>query len=222
MTADRTPLTRTVLADLLTDAAQSVSGILTADYPTAVGLSYLHPVLGALSAGPRVVGELSDRLEGFVAAEPRPATPTGLFALASYASALGWLTESFAELTASVDEICTRVGVPTEPSNPVVAAPGGAERGVEFDFAFSSLELAAIRTAAEATGLAPDDYVEVLSQSLLAAFRITDACYEISNGLLEDAAYVLNGATDHVWLGDGPNGLPTLIRSLLTRMEAAE
>lgn len=222
MTADRVPLARTELAGLLTDAAQSVSAILTAEYPTAASRSYLHPVLGALSAGPRVVCELSDRLEGFVAAEPLPATPAGLFTLASYASALGWLTESLAELTTSVDQICTRVGIPTEPTAPAFAAPTSVEQDSEFDFAFSALELAAIRTAAEAAGLAPGDYVEVLSESLLAASRITDACMEISSGLLEDAAYVLGEATDHVWIGDGPDSLPTLVRSLLARMEAAE
>ncbi|MGW1539782.1 hypothetical protein ACWCPM_05855 [Streptomyces sp. NPDC002309] len=222
MTTDRTPLTRTELANLLTDAAQSVSEILTAEYPTAASHSYLHPVLAALSAGPRVVGELNDRLERLVAAEPRPATPAGLFALASYASALGWLTESFAELTASVDEICTRVSIPTEPGNPAVAKSGGTERDDAFDFAFSALELEAIRTAAKATGLPPDDYVEVLSQSLLAASWITDACMEIASGLLEDATYILDEATDHVWLSDGPSSLPTLVRSLLARMEAAE
>ncbi|MGC4998487.1 hypothetical protein [Streptomyces sp. DT195] len=220
MTTNRPPLTRTELADLLTDAAQSVSGILTAEYPTAASRSYLHPVLGALSAGPQVVGELNDRLEKFVAAE-HPATPAGLFTLASYASALGWLTESLAELTASVEQICTRVGIPSELRTPAVAASGDAERGGEFDFAFSAPELTAIRTAAEAAGLVPNDYVGVLSESLVAASRITDACMEISSGLLEDAAYVLDGATDHVWLGDGPNGLPTLVRSLLVRMEAA-
>ncbi|MCZ1008397.1 hypothetical protein [Streptomyces lydicus] len=222
MTAERTPLPRTELADLLTDAAQSVSAILTTEYPTAANRSYLHPVLGALSAGPRVVCELNDRLEGFVADEPRPTTPAGLFTLASYAAALGWLTESLAELTTSVDQICTRAGIPAEPRNPIVATSGGAERGNEFDFAFSGLELAAIRTAAEAAGLTPGDYVEVLSESLLAASRITDACMEISSGLLEDAAYVLDEATDHIRLGDGPNSLPTLVRSLLARMETAE
>ncbi|MGX1762242.1 hypothetical protein ACWIG5_35985 [Streptomyces lydicus] len=222
MTTERAPLPRTELADLLTDAAQSVSAILTAEYPTAANRSYLHPVLGALSAGPRVICELNDRLEGFVADEPRPTTPAGLFTLASYAAALGWLTESLAELTTSVDAICTRAGIPTEPRDPIVASSDGAERGDEFDFAFSALELAAIHTAAEAAGLTPGDYVEVLSESLLAASRITDACMEISSGLVEDAAYVLDEATDHVWLGDGPNGLPTLVRSLLARMEAAE
>ena len=222
MTADRAPLTRNELANLLTEAAQSVSGILSAEYPTAASRSYLQPVLGALSAGPQVVGELNDRLEGFVAVEPRPATPAGLFTLASYASALGWLTESFAELTASVDQICTRVGIPPEPRGPILSALNSDEDVDELDFTFSAMELAAIRTAAEAAGLAPDDYVEVFSESLLAASRITDACMEISSGLLEDAAYILDEATDHVWLGEGPDSLPTLVRSLLARMEAAE
>ncbi|MFD8916040.1 hypothetical protein [Streptomyces sp. NPDC059575] len=216
------PLTRTELAGLLTDAAQSVSGILSTEYPTAADRSYLHPVLGALAAGPQVVGELNDRLEGFVAAEPCPATPAGLFTLASYASALGWLTESLAELTASVDQICTHVGIPTEPHDPIVGLRDHTDRVGEFDFTFSALELAAIRTAAEAAGLAEGDYLEALSKSLLAASRITDACMEISSGLLEDAAYVRDEATDHVWIGDGPGSLPTLVRSLLARMEAAE
>ncbi|MFD4337879.1 hypothetical protein ACFWPP_11895 [Streptomyces anulatus] len=221
MTADLAPLTRTELAGLLTEAAQSVSGILIAEYPTAASPSYLHPVLGPLSAGPRVVGELNDRLEGLVAAEPRPATPAGLFALASYAAALGWLTESFTELTASVDEICTRVGIPSQPRSLASAASDDSEPGGGFDLAFSTLELAAIRTAAEAAGLTPDDYVEVLSQSLLAASRITDDCMEISSSLLEDAAYVLDEASDHVRTDDGPNSLPALVRSLLARMETA-
>ncbi|WP_127360918.1 hypothetical protein [Actinacidiphila soli] len=222
MTADRTPLARAELAGLLTDAAQSVSGVLTTEYPTAASRSYLHPLLGALSAGPRVVCELNDRLEGFVIDEPLPATPAGLFTLASYASALGWLTESLAELTASVDQICTRVGIPAEAPDPDIAAPTPTEQDSEFDFAFSALELAAIRTAAEAANLTPGDYVEVLSQSLLAASRITDACMEISSGLLEDATYVLGDATDHVSIGEGPHSLPTLVRSLLARMAAAE
>ncbi|OCC11528.1 hypothetical protein [Streptomyces sp. PTY087I2] len=221
MTADRSPLPRTALAELLTEAAQNVSGILTAEYPTAADRSYLHPVLGPLSAGPQVVGELNEQFEEFIAAEPRPTTPAGLFALASYASALGWLTESFTELTASVDQICTRVGIPLEPRDPI-AEPDDAAEGATSGFAFSAQELAAIRTAAKAAGLPPDDYVEVLSLSLLAASRITDACMEVSNGLLEDAAYVLDEATDHVRLGDGPDSLPSLVRSLLARMETAK
>ncbi|WP_329348920.1 hypothetical protein OG226_12180 [Streptomyces sp. NBC_01261] len=222
MTAHRAPMARSELAGLLTDAAQSVSGILTTEYPTAVSRSYLHPALGALSAGPRVVCELNDRFEGFVADAPLPTTPAGLFTLASYASALGWLTESLAELTTSVDQICTRVGIPTQPPEPASAAPAGNNVDHESEFAFNAIELAAIRTAAEAAGLPPGDYVEVLSESLLAASRITDACMEISSGLLDDAAYVLGEATAHVRIGDGPDSLPTLVRSLLARMEAAE
>ena len=222
MTADRASLDRTELAGLLTDAARSVSEVLTTEYPTSAGRSYLHPVLGALSAGPRVVRDLNDRLEEFVVEEPLPSTPAGLFTLASYASALGWLTESLAELTASVDQICTRVGITAEPPDPALVAPSPTDQDDEFDFAFSALELAAIRTAAEAADLSPGDYVEVLSRSLLAASRITDACMEISSGLLEDAAYVLGEATDHVCIGEGPDSLPTLVRSLLARMDAAE
>ena len=218
MTANRAPMARSELADLLTDAAQSVSGILTTEYPTAINRSYLHPVLGALSAGPQVVCELNDRLEDFVTDEPLPTTPAGLFTLASYASALGWLTESLAELTTSVDQICTRVGIPTQPPH----SPTDTRRNSESELTFSTTELAAIHTAAEAAGLPPGDYIEVLSESLLAATRITDACMEISSGLLEDAAYVLDEATDHVRISDGPNSLPTLVRSLLARMETAE
>ncbi|GAA2935705.1 hypothetical protein ACFPN0_21755 [Kitasatospora cinereorecta] len=222
MIVDRAPLTRTELAGLLTDAAQSVSGILTAEYPTAASRSYLHPVLGALSAGPRVICELNDRLEEFLAAEPRPATPAGLFTLASDASALGWLTESLAELTTSVDQICTRVGIPTQPpDDPTFTTPDGTEQDSELDFALSELELTEIRTAAKAAHLPPGDYVAVLSESLLAITRITDACMEISSGLLDDATYVLGEATDHVWINDGPGHLPTLVRSLLARMETA-
>ncbi|MFE2207252.1 hypothetical protein [Streptomyces rubiginosohelvolus] len=221
MTNDRTALTRSELADLLTEAAQNVGGIPAAEYPTAAARSYLHPVLGPLAAGPRVITELNDRFEGFVATEPRPAGSAGLFALASYASALGWLTESFAELTSSVDEICTRVGIPKEPRAPIVAAPGRTERDDGFDFAFNALELEAVRNAAEAAGLAPDDYVEVLSQSLLAAARITDACMEISSGLLDDAD-LLSEASDRPRLDNDPGSLPALVRSLLARMETTE
>ncbi|MGY5034824.1 hypothetical protein ACWC9U_29040 [Streptomyces sp. 900116325] len=222
MIVDRAPLTRADLAGLLTDALQSVSGILTTEYPTAASRSYLHPVLGALSAGPRVICELNDRLEEFLADEPRPATPAGLFTLASYASALGWLTESLAELTTSVDQICTRVGIPTQPPDPTFTTPDGDEQDSELDFAFSELELTEIRTAAKAAHLPPGDYIAVLSESLLAITRITDACMEISNGLLDDATYILGEATDHVRISDGPGHLPTLVRSLLARMQTAE
>lgn len=220
MTADRPPLARTELADLLSGAAQSISGVLTAEYPTPASRSYLHPVLGALSAGPRVVGELTKRLEGFLD-EPLPDTPAGLFALASYAAALGWLTESLAELTTSVDEICT-VGIPAGAPEPSIAPSSPQDNDTaDSGFGFSALELAAIRAAAEDAGLTSGEYVEVLSQSLLAAARITDACMEIASGLAEDATYVLGEATDHIRIGEGPDSLPTLVRTLLARMESA-
>lgn len=220
MTAVHTPVARTELAGLLTEAARSVSGILLTEYPTPPSRSYLHPVLGMLSAGPQVVGELTDRLEGFLA-EPLPASSAGLFALASYASALGWLTESLAELTASVDQICTHVGIPTAPPNPALpTVPPQEPHGDAFDFGFSALELAAIRTAADEAGLPSEEYVQVLSQSLLAAARITDACLEIASGLDQDAQFVLGEATNHAWIGEEPDSLPTLVRSLLARMGA--
>ncbi|WP_433888525.1 hypothetical protein [Streptomyces sp. CA-111067] len=218
---DRTPLSCTELADLLTGAAHSISGILTAEYPTPAGRSYLHPVLGALAAGPRVVGELTDRLEEFLD-EPLPATPAGLFALASYAAALGWLTESLGELTDAVDRICTHVGIPAGPPDSALAPLLPQEDGTaEPGFGFSVLELAAIRAAAETAGLTSSEYVQVLSQSLLAAAQITDACMEIASGLAEDSAYVLGEADGRLRIGEGPDSLPTLVRTLLVRMEAA-
>lgn len=100
-----------------------------------------------------MITELNDRFEGFVATEPRRAGSAGLFALASYASALGWLTESFAELTSSVDEICTRVGIPAEPRATIGTPTGRTDQDDEFDFAFNAIELEAVRNAAEAAGL---------------------------------------------------------------------
>ncbi|SHN23155.1 hypothetical protein [Actinacidiphila paucisporea] len=222
MTTDRTPLSRAELADLLTGAAHSISGVLTAEYPTPAARSYLHPVLGALAAGPVVVGELTDRLEGFLD-EPLPATPAGLFTLASYAAALGWLAESLAELTDAVDRICTLVGIPDAPPGlvPLLPREDGTAETAETGFGFSVLELAAIRAAAESAGLTSSEYVDVLARSLLAAARITDACMEIASGLAEDAAYVLGEAGGHLRIGEGPDSLPTLVRTLLTRMEAA-
>ncbi|MFF1794696.1 hypothetical protein ACFVXQ_10830 [Kitasatospora sp. NPDC058263] len=219
MTTDSTP-TRSDLAGWLTDAAQDVAGILTAEYSTPATRSYLHPVLGPLAAGPRVVEELNFRLEDLLD-EPLPATPVGLFALASYASALGWLTESLAELTTAVDAICTRAGIPAlEPGTEAVLDLSEDEEG--FDYSFSALELAAIRNAADAAGMTPSAYVEVLADALRAAATITDACMEISSGLIEDAQYIIDEAASDVRISDGPGSLPTLVRSLLARMEVAE
>jgi hypothetical protein len=210
MTTARTPLSRAELADLLTGAAHQISTVLTTKYPTPPDLSYLHPVLGPLSAGPRVITQLADRLEGFLD-EVLPDTPAGLFALASYAAALGWLTESVAELTSAVEQICTVTEAPTEPSSDgdqVVTACG-----------LTTLELASVRAAAEAARLPPGEYVDALSQSLWAAARITDACTEIAAGLADDAAHVLNDASPLQISEGGPDSLPTLVRALLARVD---
>ncbi|MFJ8442842.1 hypothetical protein [Kitasatospora griseola] len=219
MTTPTTP-SRSDLAGLLTDAAQAVAGILVAEYATPTTPSYLAPVLGPLAAGPRVVGELNERLEDLLD-EPLPATPVGLFTLASYASALGWLTEALAELTAAVDAICTRAGIPVlEPGTRSLSGLADEEEG--FDYCFSEAEFAAIRVAAESAGMEPDAYIDVLVGALRAAAAITDACMEISSGLIEDAQYVVDEATSDVRIGDGPGSLPTLVRSLLARMDSAE
>nr|WP_030459402.1 hypothetical protein [Kitasatospora sp. NRRL B-11411] len=219
MTADALP-SRSDFAGRLTDAAQAVAGILVAEYNAPATRSYLAPVLGPLSAGPRVVGELNEQLEDLLD-EPLPATPVGLFALASYASALGWLTESLAELTAAVDTICTRAGLPAPESGiRTVSAPGEDEEG--FDYCFNDAESAAIRTAAGAAGLEPDVYVDVLVGAVRAAAAITGACMEISTGLIEDAQYIVEEAASEVRIGEGPTSLPTLVRSLLARLETAQ
>ncbi|WP_099903912.1 hypothetical protein [Streptomyces sp. TLI_171] len=219
MTTDALP-SRSDLAGWLTDAAQAVAGILVAEYDAPTSRSYLAPLLGPLSAGPRVVGELNERLEDLLD-EPLPATPVGLFALASYASALGWLTESLAELTAAVNTICTRTGLPTlEPGGQAVAAQGGGEEG--FDFCFNDVETAAIRAAADAAGMEMDAYIDVLVGALRAATAITDACMEISSGLIADAQYIVAEAASEVRIGEGPGSLPTLVRSLLARLETPQ
>jgi hypothetical protein len=228
MTTDRViTATRAELADLLDDAAQRISAILTATYPTPPGRSYLHPVLGALSTGPKVIASLGDQLEALVA-QPLPATPASLFTLASYASALGWLTESLGELTDAVERICTRVGIPETLATDATQGEctnhdaGGRADGLRpgDEVPFTALELAAIRTAADAAGLSAAEYVEALAQALRAASQITDACTEICEGLLDDAEYIRSEAADHVRLGTGPGTLPTLVRTLLARMNA--
>jgi hypothetical protein len=214
----RTPLSRAELADLPTGAAHRVASVLTAEYPTPPCRSYLHPVLGPLTAGPGVISELADRLEEFLD-EPLRNTQAGLFALASYAAALGRLTESLAELTDAVERICSTTCAPTGPPGPLPAPCVGSDEVVP-NSAFGTPEPAAVRAAAQAAGLSPGEYVEVLSRSLLAAARITDSCTEIAAGLADDAAHILKD-TGHFQIGEGPGSLPTLIRTLLARMDTA-
>ncbi|MEV4555735.1 hypothetical protein AB0K51_01910 [Kitasatospora sp. NPDC049285] len=216
MISEHSPASRAELATLLTETAKSVSAILDAEYPTPTSRSYLHPVLGALSAGPGVITELNERFETLVS-RPLPATPAGLFTVASVAAALGWLTESLAELTTAVDQICTKAGISdAQPADPLSV---GTE---ELGFPFSTTELAAIRTAAQEAGLSAGQYVELLSLALLADSRIADACTEICDGLLDDARYVRGEASDHLRTTAGSDSLPTLVRTLLARMEAGE
>ena len=221
MTADHTLLERAELAELLTVAAQSISGVLSTEYPTPTARSYLRPVLGVLSAGPRVVGELTDRLEALYT-EPLPATSAGLFTLASYASALGWLTESLVELTTAVDLIPGQIDSITEAVIAGAEAPGLAgtdELFEQFDVSFTYEEPDGLVEAADATGLTVEAYVAAAGLAHAAARTFHVACAEITSGLHEDARYVQAEAMDHAATGEGPGSLPTLVRALLTRMD---
>ncbi|NEA37698.1 hypothetical protein [Streptomyces sp. SID11385] len=213
---------RALFADLLTDAAQEVSRVFTADYPTTASRSYLYPALGPLSAGPRVVDDLTKRLEDFLA-ESLPSTPLGLFTLASYASALGWLAESLAELTTAVEGICALVGLPTSSNPAPTSVPSPDLPGLDElkDAGEPELFLDALQAAADDADLTPPVYLHALTASLLAATTMSNDCTEIMDGLIDDAALLLSNSTDHVWSGDGSEGLPTLVRSLLARIEEA-
>ena len=224
MTPYRTPLERAELAGLLTGAARSISGILDAEYPTPAARSYLRPVLGVLSAGPGCVGELTDRLEALFA-EPLPASSAGLFTLASYASALGWLTESLVELTATVDLIPGQIDAVTEAVRISTEAPGPAgtdELFKDFGVCFTDDEVDTLAEAADAAGLTIEAYVAAAGLAHAAALDFRTACAEITSGLSEDAHYVQIEAADHASTGEGPGSLPTLVRSLLARMEAVQ
>ncbi|MBA4864040.1 hypothetical protein H1V43_22310 [Streptomyces sp. PSKA54] len=209
------------LVELLTEAAHEVADIRTAEYPTPPTCSYLHPVLGPLAAGPQATARLSDRLEAFVGTSP--ATPAELLALASLASALGWLTESLSDLTGAVDALCTQAGLPDGSVLSSAEDPLTAQHPrVDEEMVLGSPELASIRRAAETSGLTPGHYVEVLSSAQLAAARITEECAEISEGLLEDARQVAEATANGVRVVDGPDSLPRLVRTLLARLEAGQ
>lgn len=221
MTTSRTPLSRAELAGLLTGAAHSVSSILAAEFPTSSARSYLHPVLGALAAGPDVVKELARGLEDFLD-EPMPDTRAGLLTLVSQAAALGWLTESLGELIDAVDRICARAGIPAEApgSSPVPGGSGRDDDAEESAFEFSGLELVALRAAGRAAGLSSVEYVEVLSQSLLAAVGIAEACTDIAGYLADAAAHVLDD-TGSLRIDESPGSLSAQARTLLARMGTA-
>ncbi|MBM9508019.1 hypothetical protein [Actinacidiphila acididurans] len=221
MTADRAPLEHADLAELLTGAAQRISDLISAEYPAPVGRSYLRPVLGPLSAGPGIVGELTERLEGLFA-EPLPTSSASLFILASYASALGWLTESLVELTETVALVPGLLDTVTEAvlNHSEVPGPHRVEELIQ-DFAalFTDDEWNSMLGAAEATGLPAEAYVITAGVVSAAALTFRTDCEEIASGLREDASYVATQAPGRAATGEGSGSLPALVRSLLARME---
>ncbi|MFF3069199.1 hypothetical protein [Kitasatospora sp. NPDC057936] len=209
--------THTDLATWLAEAAEAVSGIATTEHTAPSSRSYLHPVLGPLTAGPKVITKLAWRMEDLLDAR-LPATPAALFTLASYASALGWLTESLADLTQAVDCLTVEVGLP---SDATATAPGEVP---DFDLsAYAPQDRQAITALATEAALPPGLYLQILGQALLASTEFTDACTEIITALTKDAHRLLDEEVSFVRLGgEGPDSLPTLVRSLLARMEMAE
>jgi len=195
------------LGALLAEAAGRVHDLLAAEHPVPASRSYLLPVIGILAHTPQVVGKLNEQLERLADA-PGPTTPAGLFALASYAAGLGWLSESLTDLTAAVERICDQADTAAS------AEAGTEEPAPQWD---GVPELPVLQAAAEAANLPLDAYVQALSESLLAAERIDEACTEIAESLANDAALVLTAAD--VRLDEDPAGLPTLVRTLLARMQ---
>ncbi|MFE4972852.1 hypothetical protein ACFRAR_12140 [Kitasatospora sp. NPDC056651] len=201
--------THTDLAVWLVEAAEAVSGIATAQPPASPSRSHLHPVLGPLTAGPKAINALADRLENLLEAR-LPATPASLFTLASYVSALGWLTESLADLTQAVDALVAEADHPADDD-------GASDVDLS---AFAPQDREAIAALAAEAALPPGLYLQLLDRALLARAEFTEACAEIIGALTEDAHRLLDESVSAVRLdGEGPDSLPTLVRSLLTRME---
>ncbi|MFD7908577.1 hypothetical protein ACFV4G_40840 [Kitasatospora sp. NPDC059747] len=205
------------LATWLIEAAEAVSGLVTAEHPTPPSRSCLQPVLGPLAAGPDTVTDLALRLDELLD-EQYPANPAVLFTVASYASAVGWLSESLAELTQVIDLLCTRAGLPA--GDNVASAPGEV---AGFDLAaYSAPDREAIVALADEAGLPPGLYLHVLGGALVAGGLFAEECSEIAGGLAEDARALMDESVSAVPLGgEGPGSLPTLVRSLLARMETA-
>ncbi|MBD0692440.1 hypothetical protein [Streptomyces sp. CBMA123] len=198
------------LALWLVEAAEAVSGIATARHTAPPSRSHLHPVLGPLTAGPKAITALADRLEHLQAAR-LPTTPASLFTLASYVSALGWLTESLADLTQAVDLLVTEAD----------QADDDGDSGVDLS-AYAPQDRQAITVLAAEAALPPGLYLRLLGRALLACAEFTEACAEIIGALTEDAHRLLDESVSAVRLdGEGPDSLPTLVRSLLSRLEEA-
>ncbi|MFD8783789.1 hypothetical protein [Kitasatospora sp. NPDC059599] len=101
------------------------------------------------------------------------------------------------------------------------AAPGEL---ADFDLsACTAHDRESVATLAAEAGLPPSLYLQVLGRALIAASDFTDACMEIVGALTEDAHDLLKESVSFVRLGgNGPDSLPTLVRSLIARMETAE
>ncbi|MFJ9447977.1 hypothetical protein ACIRRH_40045 [Kitasatospora sp. NPDC101235] len=202
------------LAVWLAEAAQAVSDIVTARHDTAPSRSHLHPVLGPLTAGPQVITALAERMEDLLDAK-LSTTPATLFTLASYASALGWLSESLAELTQAVDLLVSEAALPDD------ATATATDEAPDLS-GYTPQDRQAITALAAEAALPPGLYLQILGQALLASTEFTEACTEIIGALTEDAHRLLDESVSVVRLGgDGPDSLPTLVRSLLARMETA-
>jgi hypothetical protein len=211
--------TRDDLADLLTEAAQQVGSVLTAQGP-AVGTSarpYLAPFLGPLAAATPVLHSLSEQLDAYFS-DPLPKTPAGLFTLACLAAANGQLNEATAEFITAIESVCDRAGISPETS---AQHPTNTDSAVDTGIAFTTDEWDAIQRAARIGGLDASEFVAVSASAVAASLLFTDLCREIFEGLLADAEYVRTGPDTDAALGTDVESLPTIVQHLLDAPGAA-
>ncbi|MFF4520522.1 hypothetical protein [Streptomyces bluensis] len=207
--------TRDALADLLTEAAQQVGSVFTAQSP-AVGMSarpYLAPFLGPLAAATPVLHSLSEQLDAYFS-DPLPKTPAGLFTLACLAAANGQLNEATAEFISAIEAVCDRAGISPETSAQSPAATD-ADSAADTGIAFSPSEWEAIQRAARIGDLDASEFVAVSASAVAASLLFTDLCREIFEGLLADAEYVRTGPDTDAALGTDAESLPTIVQHLL-------
>lgn len=213
--------TRDDLAELLTEAAQQVGSVLTAQSP-AVGTStrpYLAPFLGPLAAASPVLHSLSEQLDAYFS-DPLPKTPAGLFTLACLAAANGQLNEATAEFITAIEAVCDRAGISPDPSAQRPATTN-TDSAVDAEITFTTGEWDAIQKAARIGGLDASEFVAVSASAVAAALLFTDLCREIYEGLLTDAEYVRAGPDTDAALGTDTESLPTIVQHLLDAPGAA-
>ncbi|MDT3395321.1 hypothetical protein RKE29_01425 [Streptomyces sp. B1866] len=188
------PTTRDALADLLTDAAQQVGTLLTAQVPApgAPAGPFLTPLLGSLRATMPVLKALSSQLDACVDG-PQSKSPAGLSTFASLVSATCQLLDATGEfIISAIESLCVRLGTGSEPDRQPPAGED-AEDYIEVDVAFTEEEWEEIQRAARRAGLEPDDFVAVAAITESALLRFAALCREIRDGLLSDAAYLRSG-----------------------------